>query len=147
MNKSFSKIRHIQEANYNLEKRILSEKGSFGRGDKNDDMDLGGDKYNEMIRRISDYDKNPTYTDLTMEEPHNYPHLKYTVMKVDNCDKNSFFMTPTLDMVMINYCNYDGESTIEELNRKEDSMWLDMMSDIKRQFNNKLDKRGLPHRY
>jgi hypothetical protein len=146
MNKSFSKIRHIQEANYNLEKRILSEKGSFGRGDKNDDMDLGGDKYNEMIRRISDYDKNPTFTDLTKEEPYKHPPLKYSVMKVDDCNKNSFFMSFP-DLVTINYCNYDGESTIEELNRKEDSMWSDMMDDIKRQYNDELDKRDLPHRY
>lgn len=144
MNRSFSKIRHIQETNANLEKRILNEKGWFSRKKKDDPMDLGGDKYNEMIRRMHDYDKNPTHTDLYSKFPHKNLPLKYSIMKVDDCESNGFFMTPTLDMVMIDYCNYDGEKFIEELDETGDEMWMNLKNEIEQEYNNRLEQKNLP---
>lgn len=49
MNRSFSKIRHIQESNNRLEKRLLKE-------DLTDD-----DKFSEVIRLDQELDNDPTY--------------------------------------------------------------------------------------
>jgi hypothetical protein len=50
MNRSFSKIRHIQEANLNLEKRLLKE-----------DLTDNNDKFSEIIRMDQDLDDDPIY--------------------------------------------------------------------------------------
>lgn len=51
MKKSFSKIRHIQEANLLLEKRLLGEQTE----------DLQDDKLQEIIDMDEDLDNDPTY--------------------------------------------------------------------------------------
>jgi hypothetical protein len=50
MNRSFSKIRHIQEANLKLEKRLLKE-----------DLTDNNDKFSEIIRMDQDLDDDPIY--------------------------------------------------------------------------------------
>lgn len=50
MNRSFSKIRHIQEANLKLEKRLLKE-----------DLTDNNDKFSEIIRMDQDLDDDPVY--------------------------------------------------------------------------------------
>ena len=49
MNRSFSKIRHIQETNLKLEKRLIKEEF--------DDED----KFSEIIRMDQEFDEDPTY--------------------------------------------------------------------------------------
>jgi hypothetical protein len=51
MNKSFSKIRHIQESNSRLEKRLLGEQTE----------DLQDDKLQEIIDMDNELDNDPTY--------------------------------------------------------------------------------------
>ncbi len=50
MNRSFSKIRHIQETNLKLEKRLIKE-----------DLTNNDDKFSEIIRLDQDLDNDPTY--------------------------------------------------------------------------------------
>jgi hypothetical protein len=50
MNRSFSKIRHIQEANLKLEKRLLKE-----------DLTDNNDKFSEIIRMDQDLDDDSVY--------------------------------------------------------------------------------------
>jgi hypothetical protein len=50
MNRSFGKIRHIQEANLKLEKRLIKE-----------DLTDNDDKFSEIIRMDQDLDNDPTY--------------------------------------------------------------------------------------
>lgn len=69
MNKSFSKIRHIQEANQLLEKRVLKEQDEFDMEDfQETDMDIDGyrDKYEGLMGKVSNllYDLNEVKGEL-----------------------------------------------------------------------------------
>ena len=135
MNRSFSKKRHIQEANEKLEKRMLTEKSwfdkiihSFSGGDKKEDLpfDGGGEKYNEIGQKLLDFEKNDPYTDVTYESMENNPLgiRKYVIKKVDNCSENKVSYDPPTKMVIVSYCNYDGEKFVEELDEKGDDKWF-----------------------
>ena len=49
MNRSYSKIRHIQETNLRLEKRLIKEEVE------------GEDKFSEVIRMDQEFDEDPVY--------------------------------------------------------------------------------------
>ena len=49
MNRSYSKIRHIQETNLKLEKRLIKEEVE------------GEDKFSEVIRMDQEFDEDPVY--------------------------------------------------------------------------------------
>jgi hypothetical protein len=78
MNRSFSKIRHIQEANQKLEKRILSETMEFDvQGQQSNDLDdafkneMGNLGYSNV--KLADYvdTDNPVCTPQTDNPEHN----------------------------------------------------------------------------
>jgi len=61
MRKSYSKIRHIQEANQRLERRVLSEKnwlskiGDYFRGPESEEYDLKSKEEDVMESELVDY--------------------------------------------------------------------------------------------
>ena len=137
MNRSYSKKRHIQEANERLENRIISEKNwiqklyhEFSGGDRKEDIpfDGGGEKYNEIGQKLHDFEKNDPYTDVKFREFRNKPHnvRNYVIKKVDDCSDNKVSFDPGNKMVIVSYCNYDGEKFVEELDEKGDDMWFEI---------------------
>jgi hypothetical protein len=68
MNRSYSKIRHIQEANLKLEKRLIKEEDELedegsveDKGSAEDEMEIGGNKFSEVIRMDQEFDEDPVY--------------------------------------------------------------------------------------
>jgi hypothetical protein len=62
MNRSYSKIRHIQEANLKLEKRLIKEEDELeDKGSAENEMEVGGNKFSEVIRMDQEFDEDPVY--------------------------------------------------------------------------------------
>jgi hypothetical protein len=75
-----------------------------------------------------DFEKNDPYTDVFYRDSENRNPLirKFTIKKVDDCAKNKSSYDPVTKMVIISYCNYDGEKFVEDLDEKGDDMWMEL---------------------
>jgi hypothetical protein len=101
MRKSYSKIRHIQEANQKLERRVLSEKnwlskiGDYFRGPESEEYD-DEDKWAKTQKQMDDYASNPLiHKFIFLNQVHkDLSHIKLNQLTI--VQKIVFFMTHVL---------------------------------------------------
>ena len=152
MRKSYSKIRHIQEANQRLERRVLSEKnwfskiGDYFRGPESEEYD-DEDKWAKTQKQMDDYESNPSYTQIYISKPGTQRPITYKIKSVDDCSQNSVFYNAPSNTALIDYCGYDGQETIEELDEMGDESWMELKRQAEDGFDRDVKRGNRPNRY
>ena len=91
------------------------------------------DKYGEAMRYLD--------TDTGFQNVH-YPGIfQLDIRKIKDCDKNKVFIDYSNGQVMVSYCNFEGETSKQELDDKNDPLWVELSSRIKEKYKEFNDKK------
>jgi hypothetical protein len=97
------------------------------------DMYTLDDKYDEFQTQLNNYDTG--FKNVYFPGIH-----KVEVRRGDDCDKNKVFVDPINGMVLITYCNYEGEKSVKELDTKGDEMWDELKHEALMKFEKHNDR-------
>ncbi len=106
-----------------------------------DDFDW---KWEKMQNQINNVDTG--FVDLRTLTP-GERSIKYTVRGVDDCEKNNAFYDNSSKTALIEYCNYDGETSVEELDEKGDHMWRRLKRKMEKEYDDEFESRGMYNRW
>jgi hypothetical protein len=101
-------------------------------------------KWDKMQDQINNYDTG--FVDLRTLTP-GERSIKYTVRKIDDCERNNAFYDNSSKTALIEYCNYDGERSVEELDEKGDDMWMRLKRKMEKEYDNEFESRGMYNRW
>ena len=106
-----------------------------------DDFDW---KWEKMQNQINNVDTG--FVDLRTLTP-GERSIKYTVRGVDDCERNNAFYDNSSKTALIEYCNYDGETSVEELDEKGDHMWRRLKRKMEKEYDDEFESRGMYNRW
>jgi len=127
------KVVRLTESNLiKLVKKVIRE---------SDDFDW---KWEKMQDQINNYDTG--FVDLRTLTP-GERSIKYTVRKIDDCERNYAFYDGPSKTALIEYCKYDGERSVEELDEKGDDMWMQLKGKMEKEYDDEFESRGMYNRW